>query len=170
MELLATAFAPEFRTQLYTAFTEVQERLGTINDCATANQLFEKWAVNAENVNVTVTLNEMANEERRRLEIICDEFRQLWTTQRTNQLWETVQEIFARPDVGLTLIRELFVARGRLTLGGGNSMHWNWMGESTSFLLQSGLDGNPSWCCTHYKCGISHWFSVFSILANATKR
>lgn len=88
MELLATAFAPEFRTQLYPTFTEVQERLGTINDCAMANQLFEKWAVNAENVNVTVSLNEMADEERRRLETICDEFRQSWTTQRANQLWE----------------------------------------------------------------------------------
>lgn len=48
MELLAGAFDDSFRGELFVAFEEIQERLGTINDHVTAIKIFRGWLERAE--------------------------------------------------------------------------------------------------------------------------
>jgi CHAD domain-containing protein len=43
MELLAGAFAPAFRDELYPPISELQERLGRVNDLVTARRRLEEW-------------------------------------------------------------------------------------------------------------------------------
>jgi CHAD domain-containing protein len=46
MELLASAFAPALRDDLYPPIAELQERLGRVNDLVTAGQRLEEWLAN----------------------------------------------------------------------------------------------------------------------------
>jgi CHAD domain-containing protein len=84
MELLATAFPPSFKKELYPVFGEVQGKLGAINDHATAASTFEAWA-DASNDSPSA-YRELADEEARLTVTEGDEFRAWWTAKRAADL------------------------------------------------------------------------------------
>jgi len=98
MELLAGAFAPDFRERLYPNFTEVQEQLGAINDCATAKRLFEDWAGAAKSGDAAAELNRMAASELQQLDSVGGEFRQWWTSDRADRHRQQFEPYLVLPD------------------------------------------------------------------------
>ena len=102
MELLAGAFASDFRERLYPTFTEVQEKLGAINDCATAKRLFENWAAAAKSGDAAVELNRMAGGELQQLDSVCGEFRQWWTSGRAGRLRKQFEPYLVHLDPSAT--------------------------------------------------------------------
>ncbi len=86
MELLAGAFEKSFRTKLYPVFVEVQDRLGEINDHATACSLFNKWAGRLKEGRRAEQVRELSKKEEDLIESACVEFRQWWTQTRCDEL------------------------------------------------------------------------------------
>jgi CHAD domain-containing protein len=86
MELLAGAFYGSFRRELYATFAEVQEKLGTINDHATAVAMFNKWHDRADYSGSRAELAELIANENTMLNAQCQRFRDWWTTERATEL------------------------------------------------------------------------------------
>jgi CHAD domain-containing protein len=86
MELLAGAFDERFREELYPIFEEVQEKLGKINDHATAITMFIEWFERAGRQNCRAELAELAAFEEKALEETCEQFRGWWTAERAAAL------------------------------------------------------------------------------------
>ena len=86
MELVAGAYGDSFRQRLYSAIAQTLERLGAVNDHATARQAFT--CLRAENRNDTCneTLARLIEREHEQLERSCDRFRQWWTDQKLDEL------------------------------------------------------------------------------------
>ena len=82
MELLAGAFDRSFRHELYATFKEVQEKLGTINDHATAIVMFNQWSERVDYNGSRAELDELIAIEEKQLDAKCQQFREWWTTQR----------------------------------------------------------------------------------------
>jgi CHAD domain-containing protein len=88
VELLAPAFGNELRTTHYPVIEELQERLGKINDRATArNQLLE-WAAELQDFDQHGLFCEAADLEMAQLIDELAAFSQWWTPQRRQQLAE----------------------------------------------------------------------------------
>jgi len=85
MELLAGAFPSEFREELYPMLTEVQDKLGAINDSATAEQIVQAWAAEAKSREAAAELNRMAADEREQLGSASLDFRRWWTPERASE-------------------------------------------------------------------------------------
>ena len=95
MELLAGAFDRSFRGELYATFAEVQEKLGTINDHATAIVTFNQWSERADYNGSRAELAELIANEEQQLDATCQQFREWWNPQRGEDLarqFETVLE------------------------------------------------------------------------------
>ena len=86
MELLAAAFSDSFRTELYPIFGDVQEKLGTINDHATAITLYRQWAERAHDRASQAELGELIVDEKMRLDAERHEFLNWWTADRAAEL------------------------------------------------------------------------------------
>ena len=87
MELMAGAFAPSFRRDLYPNFALVQQRLGAINDHATAKAFFERWSSEAADLEESAEFTRLAECEQQQIDETSDAFRQWWTPMRVQQLW-----------------------------------------------------------------------------------
>jgi CHAD domain-containing protein len=86
MELLAGAFDDSFRGKLYATFEEVHEKLGTINDHATAITMFNEWYERADDNGGRGELAELTASEEKQLDARCQEFRDWWTSERATEL------------------------------------------------------------------------------------
>ncbi|MCH2131212.1 MAG: CHAD domain-containing protein [Pirellulaceae bacterium] len=86
VELTANAFAPVFRDEIYPLFTDIQNRLGAINDFATAEQLFGTWSTEAKTQEATDELARMADDECNQLNASAEEFRLWWTQERADSI------------------------------------------------------------------------------------
>jgi CHAD domain-containing protein len=85
MELLAPAFGPELRNELYPVVQELQEKLGNINDFAVGAALLEQLhkTVNSESANIC---DQLIAEHASSRDRAITEFRHWWTTERTETL------------------------------------------------------------------------------------
>ncbi len=94
MELLARAFDDSFRGELYATFEEVQEKLGTTNDHATAIATFNEWLQRADSDGTRAELAELIANEERRLNGKCREFRDWWTAERATEVAQNFAKVF----------------------------------------------------------------------------
>ena len=76
MELLAGAFDRSFRGELYATFAEVQQKLGTINDHATAIVMFNQWIERVDYNGSRAELAELIANEKKQLDAKCQQFRE----------------------------------------------------------------------------------------------
>jgi hypothetical protein len=95
MELLAGAFPPAFRNDLYPPIATLQERLGLINDRATARRRLEEWLAGTTDPAVVSHL-------RRRLAVVGEElvgaragFRDWWTPELRDPMRARFDEFLA---------------------------------------------------------------------------
>jgi CHAD domain-containing protein len=102
MEVVAGAFPAPFRKQLYPFVTSVQERLGAINDHATAQRLFEHWATETKKPSAAAELNRLADEEKHQLASKCEAFRQGWTPAQQRLLLDQFGQFLANHDRNLS--------------------------------------------------------------------
>ena len=77
IELVAPAFEPELRKELYPLVEELQERLGRIQDHVTAAERCHNWAANTRDEALQETLRELAEAENRGLIDAVREFHRL---------------------------------------------------------------------------------------------
>jgi CHAD domain-containing protein len=88
MELLAGAFPPNFRDDLYRVVEEVQERLGAVNDLVTAQERLRDDASG---------LKELAAEQRGRINDMRADFRAWFGPERREALRAGFEECLAAP-------------------------------------------------------------------------
>jgi CHAD domain-containing protein len=86
MELLAGAFDDSFRGELYATFAEVQEKLGTINDHATAIGTLGGWFEQSDKNGTRGALAELIAHEEKQLGATCEDFRLWWSAERITTL------------------------------------------------------------------------------------
>jgi CHAD domain-containing protein len=86
MELLAGAFADDFRKEAYPRVEELQERLGTINDHYTAANELGEWEQLAVSETDAELLARLARQEREAMETEVAEFDAWWTVERATDL------------------------------------------------------------------------------------
>jgi hypothetical protein len=93
MELLAPAFAVEFREQLYPVVEELQERLGEIHDHAVAKSRFHRWISETESKREAVHLQKLFEQERGKLDKLCMDFASWWTPEFEAKLRRSFQRL-----------------------------------------------------------------------------
>lgn len=81
MELLAGAFPKGFRKDLYPTVGEMQEKLGIVNDHATACDRLSRWAGETDDAERKSVYQRLADLEAAAIETTADEFRNWWTPQ-----------------------------------------------------------------------------------------
>ncbi len=97
MELLAAAFEPSFRGELYPVFAEVQSKLGTINDHAVAIATLGAWSERAKKGKCRAELAQLVAKEESQLESHCQQFRLWWTDERVAALAAQFDEALQEP-------------------------------------------------------------------------
>jgi CHAD domain-containing protein len=101
MELLAGAFDASFRGELYATFVGVQEKLGTINDHATAIVMLVEWFDRSDYNGSRAELAELIANEERQLDVKCLAFRQWWNSERAADLSQQFASVLgSRTTVG----------------------------------------------------------------------
>ncbi len=86
IELVAPAFGPELRKELYPIVEELQERLGRVQDHVAAIERCKNWAAHARGESMQETLRELSAAEDRGLADSMREFRSWWTDERMSQV------------------------------------------------------------------------------------
>lgn len=87
MEVFASAFEPAFRDELYPLIADLQDRLGKINDHATAKERFGQWFEDADEEDaLRPTFESLVAEERQALDVARSEFLDWWTPDRRDDL------------------------------------------------------------------------------------
>ncbi len=95
MELYAAAFDPSFRAELYVVFKEVQDKLGAINDHATAAVLFEQWRESVHDAALEAELDALVEREGLQIKDSVAEFCKWWTPARADELRQNFQRFIA---------------------------------------------------------------------------
>lgn len=93
MELLAGAFPPAVRTDLYPLIEDLQDRLGQINDLATAKTWLEEKVAATNNRHQAATWRRLLGSEQRRLRRAREFFWQLFTPRRLRRLAKRFETI-----------------------------------------------------------------------------
>jgi CHAD domain-containing protein len=91
IELVASAFAPELRSEAYPVVEELQERLGQIQDHVAASSMLSDWADSVKGSELQELLRELAAEEFAGLDESIEGFRQWWTDERVDGLRRAIQ-------------------------------------------------------------------------------
>jgi CHAD domain-containing protein len=86
MELFATAFDEDFRGELYPLIEDLQERLGQINDHASALQRIEQWQSEWNDPALAPPLVELCSAEQSALRDAHRRFSESWTRERFDAL------------------------------------------------------------------------------------
>jgi CHAD domain-containing protein len=93
MEIFAGAFPPAFRQDLYPQLAEIQDRLGAINDHATAREKFLAWLQEeSTDPQLRGLLEELIAEETEQLEQSRDDFLRWFTNERRAALEQQFYE------------------------------------------------------------------------------
>ena len=98
VELLTPAFAEELRKTHYPVIEELQERLGKLNDRATARNQLLGWATDAAAADERNFFCEAADQEMAHLLDELNAFRQWWTQERSQQLADGLKRQTAAGD------------------------------------------------------------------------
>jgi len=93
IELLAPAFSEGLRTQAYPFIQDLQERLGKINDLATAHSRINRWLELASGEDEKAYLQEMLAQEQHRLETLRGEFLAWWNGGRQAELQQLLSSL-----------------------------------------------------------------------------
>jgi CHAD domain-containing protein len=86
IELVAPAFGPELRDQVYPIVEELQERLGSVQDHVTARKRFHAWAADETDDSRRALLHDLSDEEARRLAIDIREFHCWWAADQLDRV------------------------------------------------------------------------------------
>jgi CHAD domain-containing protein len=86
MEIVARAMPKAFRVRLYPQIQELQDRLGKLNDHATAKRRFETWSEDLPPGELASVFQQFAVAESESLERERQEFLAWWTPQRARRL------------------------------------------------------------------------------------
>jgi CHAD domain-containing protein len=86
MELSASLFPPEFRTSLYPLVTRLQNKLGKINDHATARRRLINWSAEAKNRRQADLLCGLIVREHKQLEKSIKRFKKWWRPKFAQEL------------------------------------------------------------------------------------
>ena len=97
MELLASAFPDGFRTDVYPMIRELQDKLGEINDHATARATLRNWIGQSSGKQVDAYLQEMLNQEQSYLDERHSEFLSWWNGKREKELRKAFAGVLPRP-------------------------------------------------------------------------
>jgi len=89
MELLSTAFPKAFRESLYPMVSQLQVRLGDINDHATARDRLKLVAKKRS----SKRLKKLIADEKKNIKEARRSFEQWWTAERTNEFFRTLHQI-----------------------------------------------------------------------------
>lgn len=100
MELSASLFPPEFRTTLYPLVTRLQERLGEINDHATARRRLIVWSAEAKNRRDADFLCPLIASEHKKLKKAIKRFRKWWKPEFVCELDASFRTVMSQPPVG----------------------------------------------------------------------
>jgi CHAD domain-containing protein len=96
IELVAPAFGPSLREELYPTIEEVQERLGRVQDHVAAIERCRVWIANTRNSALQETLRELMEAEERGLKDSIREFHNWWNEERVANV--SVQLEFPGPE------------------------------------------------------------------------
>jgi CHAD domain-containing protein len=88
IELVAPAFGPSLREELYPTIEEVQERLGRVQDHVAAIERCQTWLEKTHNAAMRETLDELIEAERRGLKDAIQAFHAWWNEERNAQVYE----------------------------------------------------------------------------------
>lgn len=97
MELLAGAFEDPFRGEPYEVFEEVQEKVGTVNDHATAIATLKEWYERAKDEQAREELAKLIAEEEEQLDAKHQAFLRWWTPDRTANLKQRFASVLQTP-------------------------------------------------------------------------
>jgi CHAD domain-containing protein len=86
IENFAAAVAPEMRGDVYPLVEQLQEKLGKINDHASAVTRFQTWADEWSELDLADALETLVIEEKTALQECRREFHAWWTMQRVHEL------------------------------------------------------------------------------------
>jgi CHAD domain-containing protein len=86
IELVAPAFGPELRRELYPLVEELQERLGSVQDHVAAIDRCRGWMAKTRHATLQETLRELADAEQRGLTDALREYRDWWNDERVAQV------------------------------------------------------------------------------------
>jgi CHAD domain-containing protein len=95
MELYAGAFDQPFRTEVYPVFKDVQDRLGEINDHATAARLFGAWLKAVCDTALVTELDGLIERESTQVQDKKAQFCQWWTPARAAELRQSFDRFIA---------------------------------------------------------------------------
>lgn len=98
MEIYAGAFGTAIRDDLYPVFAQVQDKLGAINDHATALRLFGQWQRAVDSKRAARRMRQLLEAEERFLQASSEAFRQWWTTERAVSLKARFDELLPELD------------------------------------------------------------------------
>ncbi len=95
IELVAPAYGPKLRNEIYPVVEELQERLGKVQDHVAAGGRMRKWADETPDTALRDLLRELLAGEALRMEESLREFRAWWTAERVERLRQglTPQEV-----------------------------------------------------------------------------
>ena len=97
MELLAGAFPPAFRDELYPMVSDLQERLGRVNDLATARQRLGDWLAGTGDPATISNLRRRREQVEEELAQARAEFHAWWTPELREQLRRRFTEFLGSP-------------------------------------------------------------------------
>jgi CHAD domain-containing protein len=97
MELLAAAFPPAFREELYPLGGELQERLGRVNDLATAQGRLEEWLAGTGDPATISNLRRRLADVMEELVRARAEFHAWWSPELREQLRARFAEVLGSP-------------------------------------------------------------------------
>jgi CHAD domain-containing protein len=93
MELLGGAFPPRFAKRLYPKVESLQDRLGEINDLATAQARFRHWLEEADDAAEVEYLKRVLADEQTRLDECCGAFAAWWTPQHVKRFAKAFDQL-----------------------------------------------------------------------------
>lgn len=79
MELLSSVFPSEFRSSIYPRVTKLQDKLGELNDHATAREHLARWSDEADSRRLEKYLRKLMSQEGEELDRSIARFRKWWT-------------------------------------------------------------------------------------------
>jgi CHAD domain-containing protein len=82
MEVFVDALGQPVRDELYPLMEELQDKLGTVNDHATARERYVEWREHARDEPEQTALDQLIMQETAALQMAADEFRRWWTPER----------------------------------------------------------------------------------------
>ena len=100
MEIFAAAFPPSFRRDLYAEIEKLQERLGRLNDHATAAERYRTWLDSGDHELNEELLEELIQAEERKLDRAVKRFHRWWSADRRERLRQQFDDVLQAPGCG----------------------------------------------------------------------